>query len=247
MSLPIFYINLARDTERRAKLEAELARQGLHGTRFEAVWWADLDAAEQQRLYSAELNARQYHATLVNGEKGCYASHLRLWQRLLASGAPAMVVLEDDVGLKDGFAALLGAISQHAQPWDMIKLIGRERDTFRGRRPLDRGVELVDYKRVPSLTAGYAISREGAQKLCQSRLPFGRPIDVDLRYWWENDLAVLGVSPAALVLDETSFTSSIGSKATAVRLGQRWRKFKRQCAYSALSAWHNARRGPLLK
>ena len=247
MSLPIFYINLARDTARRERLEAELARQGLQGTRFEAVWWADLSDAEQAQLYSAECNARQYHATLVNGEKGCYASHLRLWQQLLASGAPAMVVLEDDVALKDGFAALLEAISQRPQPWDMVKLIGRERDTFRSSSPLAQGVELVDYQRVPSLTAGYVISRQGAQKLCQSRLPFGRPIDVDLRYWWENDLAVLGVSPAALVLDETSFTSSIGSKANTVRLGQRWRKFKRQFAYSALNAWHNARRGPLLK
>lgn len=247
MSLPIFYINLARDTERRHRLEAELARQGLEGTRFEAVWWADLDAAEQKQLYSAQRNARQYHTALVNGEKGCYASHLRLWQRLLATGAPAMVVLEDDVALKDGFAALLEAISQRQQPWDMVKLIGRERDTFRGRSPLTQGVDLVDYQRVPSLTAGYAISRQGAQKLCQSRLPFGRPIDVDLRYWWENNLTVLGVSPAALLLDETSFTSSIGNKAAAVRPGQRWRKFKRQFVYSILSAWHSARRGPLLK
>ena len=186
MSLPIFYINLARDTERRQKLEAELARQGLQGTRFEAVWWANLGEAEQKQLYSAELNKHQFHASLVNGEKGCYASHIRLWQQLLASGAPAMVVLEDDVGLKDGFADILGAISQRAQPWDMVKLIGRERDSFRGSCPLSEGVELVDYKRVPSMTAGYAISRQGAQKLCQSRLPFGRPIDVDLRYWWET-------------------------------------------------------------
>ena len=107
----------------------------------------------------------------MNGEKGCDASHIRLWQQLLASGAPAMVVLEDDVGLKDGFADILGAISQRAQPWDMVKLIGRERDSFRGSCPLSEGVELVDYKRVPSMTAGYAISRQGAQKLCQSRLP----------------------------------------------------------------------------
>ena len=247
MSLPIFYINLARDTERRQRLEAELARQGLQGTRFDAVWWADLSAAEQQQLYSAPLNARQYHTTLVNGEKGCYASHLRLWQQLLASGAPAMVVLEDDVALKEGFAAVLQAIGQRPQPWDMVKLIGRERDTFRGRTPLAPGVELVDYRRVPSLTAGYAISRAGAHKLCRSRLPFGRPIDVDLRYWWENDLSVLGVWPAALALDETSFTSSIGSKAAAVGPGQRWRKFKRQFSYSVLNAWHNAQRGPLLK
>ena len=47
-----------------------------------------------------------------------------------------------------------------------------------------------------------------------------RRLGFDRRYWWENDLAVLGVSPAALVLDETSFTSSIGSKSAAVRLGQ---------------------------
>lgn len=247
MSLPIFYINLARDTQRRQKLEAELARQGLQGTRFDAVWWADLGPDEQNQLYSAELNARQFHATLVNGEKGCYTSHIRLWQQLLASGAPAMVVLEDDVGLKDGFATLIEAIGQHPQPWDMVKLIGRERDTFRGRSPLMQGVELVDYQRVPSLTAGYVISRQGAQKLCQSRLPFGRPIDVDLRYWWENDLAVLGVAPAALVLDETSLTSSIDGRGAAVRTGQRWKKFKRQLVYSALNAWHNAQRGPLLK
>ena len=247
MSIPIFYINLARDTERRHKLEAELARQGLQGTRFEAVWWADLDTAAQNQLYSAELNARQFHATLVNGEKGCYASHIRLWQQLLASGAPAMVVLEDDVGLQDGFAALIAAIGQRAQPWDMVKLIGRERDTFRSRSPLMPGIELVDYQRVPSLTAGYVISREGAQKLCQSRLPFGRPIDVDRRYWWENNLAVWGVSPAALVLDDTSLTSSIDGRGAGVRIGQRWKKFKRQLVYSALNAWHNVQRGPRLK
>lgn len=247
MQLPIFYINLAKDTERRERLQAQLSRQGLHGTRFEAVWWADLGEAEQQHLYSAELNQRQYHLPLVNGEKGCYASHLRLWQQLLASGAPAMVVLEDDVALQEGFASLLETISQRPQPWDMVKLIGREHETFRSRAPLAPGVELVDYKRVPSLTAGYVISREGAQKLCQSRLPFGRPIDVDLRYWWENDLAVLGVSPAALVLDDTSLVSSInGRKAASAPPGQRWRKFKRQFAYTALSLWHNARRGPLL-
>lgn len=247
MSLPIFYINLARDRLRRQKIESELASQGLEGTRFEAVWWADLDTAEQEQLYSDELNGRQYHATLVNGEKGCYASHLRLWQQLVDSGAPAMVVLEDDVALKEGFAEVLDAIVLHPQPWDMVKLIGREHDNFRSRSRLTQGVDLVDYQRVPSLTAGYVISRRGAKKLCQSRVPFGRPIDVDLRYWWESDLAVLGVSPAALMLDETSFASSIGSKAAAVRLGQRWRKFKRQWTYSVLSLWHNARRGPLLK
>ncbi len=247
MSLPIFYINLARDTKRRHRLESELSRQGLQGTRFEAVWWADLDAAEQARLYSAEVNARQYHAALVNGEKGCYASHLQLWQQLVASGASAMVVLEDDVALKDGFGALLEAIDHRLEPWDMIKLIGRERDTFRSSSPLVSGVDLVDYQRIPSLTAGYAISRQGAQKLCQSRQPFGRPIDVDLRYWWENDLMVLGVSPAALVLDETSFTSSIAGRAVAVKSKLRWRKFKRQFFYSIMNAWYSVRRGPLLK
>ena len=242
MSLPLLFINLASDTDRRVRMEAEFARQSVPGERFEATRWATLPEAEQAALYSPTLNARQFHKPLVNGEKGCYASHLRCWQWLLDSSHAAVVVLEDDVTLGPGFAAVIAAIAALPTGWDMVKLIGRldgkEGEKLCRSRPLLKGFALVDFLRVPSLTAGYVISRSGAQKLISSRIPFGRPVDVDLRHWWENALKIHGLVPAAITLDETSFQSSIGAKVTETSLAGKWRKFRHKARYSALNRWH---------
>ncbi|MEG1454031.1 MAG: glycosyltransferase family 25 protein [Comamonas sp.] len=135
-SLPLVFVNLERDAERRARLEAELARLNLQGERLHAVWWADLPAAEQDALYSAQLNRAQYYKPLVNGEKGCYASHIQAWRQLLASDAPAMVVLEDDVRLDDRLAEGIAAIAALDSPWDMVKLLGRVQEKVEDRLSL---------------------------------------------------------------------------------------------------------------
>ncbi|WP_159911454.1 glycosyltransferase family 25 protein [Pantoea sp. 18069] len=244
-SLPLVFVNLDRDAERRARLEAELARLNLQGERLNAVWWADLPPAEQGALYSAQLNRNQYYKPLVNGEKGCYASHIQAWRQLLASDAPAMVVLEDDVRLDDRLADGIAAIVALDIPWDMVKLLGRRREKVRSQRPLLPEVALVAYQRVPSMTAGYVISRAGAAKLLATRVPFGRPIDVDLRFWWENDLRILGTVPSLLILDETSLVSSIWAEPPRVPLRQKLRKFGMKWRLSLGNARHRRQQRPL--
>lgn len=238
--IPVLYINLDRDADRRVRMEAEFSRLGVPGQRFPAVLWTALPQAEQDALYSPALNAQQFHLPLVNGEKGCYASHLAAWQWLLDSEHPAVVVLEDDVALEPGFAAVVDAITALPAGWEMVKLIGRtglgKAEKEVRKQDLAPGFSLVDYARVPSLTAGYVISRSGAAKLVASRKPFGRPIDVDLRHWWESDLLIQGVVPAAIALDESSFQSSIGDKPR----GSRWRKFLHKAAYS-FNNWRHRR------
>lgn len=236
--LPLVYINLERDAERRARIEAQLARLQLPGQRLPAVWWKALPAAEQAQLYSSERNRAQYYQPLVDGEKGCYASHLLAWQQLLAGDAPALVVLEDDVQLSDDFAAVVQAIAALTGEWDMVKLMGRPgSEKIRTARPLTATHQLIEYRRVPSFTAGYVVSRAGARKLLASRLPFGRPIDIDLRFWWENELRVLGVQPPVLQLDDTSESSSIAGRGRSASLATRWRKL----AMKARLSWGNAR------
>jgi len=227
MQLPLVFINLDRDAERRQRLDAQLRDQGVHGARLPAVWWKDLPDAQQQALYSDALNRRQYYKPLLPGEKGCYASHLAAWRQLLDSHAPALVVLEDDVRLLPGFSEAIDAVAALSQPWDMVKLIGREREKVRSSRPLAGRFSLVRYRRIPSTTAGYVISRAGAAKLLATRRPFGRPVDVDLRFWWEADsLRVLGVVPSALALDDTSDTSTIWQQVDVLSPGARWRKLR---------------------
>ena len=242
MSLPIVFINLDRDAERRTRLLAELQQIDMPSERFPAVWWADVPPEQASRWYSDDLNARQYYKPLRNGEKGCYASHIGAWQQLLASDAPALVVLEDDVRLTPQFADVVNAIAALQEPWDMVKLLGRDREKVRSQRPLVPGTALVDYSRVPSMTAGYVISRAGAARLLERRQPFGRPIDVDLRFWWEcGDLRILGVSPAAIELDDTSLVSSIWDERDTLTPAQRWRKFCMKMALTLGNAWHRRR------
>jgi glycosyl transferase family 25 len=242
----ICFINLASDVDRRCRLEAELQRLGLQGQRLDAVRWKNLSTAQQAEFYSDTLNARQYHVALVDGEKGCYASHIVAWENLLRSNAAAMLVLEDDVRLSDGLPEVLRAIQELELPWDMVKMIGREKEKIRSQWPLTDGVRLVEYQRIPSMTAGYVVSRRGAEKLIASRKPFGRPIDVDLRFWWENNLVVLGVTPSVLILDETSFISSIGQKGVKKNWYGSWRKFKVKLELTVRNALGNLKRGKLL-
>ena len=241
-TLPLVFINLDKDSERRTRIEGQLAHLGLPGERLPAVWWKHLPPAEQSLLYSAERNHGLYYQPLVDGEKGCYASHIQAWRQLLASDASALVVLEDDVRLTPQFADVVNAIAALQEPWDMVKLLGRDREKVRSQRPLVPGTALVDYSRVPSMTAGYVVSRAGAAKLLAHRQPFGRPIDVDLRFWWECDqLRILGVSPSAIALDDTSEVSSIWDTRDTLTPGQRWRKFCMKLALTLGNAWHRRR------
>lgn len=222
---PLRYINLSKDTARRDHMEAELQKAHVDGVRLDAVWWKTLTDAEQAKYYSEKKNRQQYYQALVNGEKGCYASHICAWQALLDSNAPGMIVLEDDVTLHANFSSVVEAIALLPTNWDMIKLLSRPVEKIRATRPLIPGHQLIQYRRVPSWTAGYVISRSGARKLLESRLPFGRPVDVDIRFWFENDLHVFGVYPSLLALDELSDTSSIWAQRDQLTLSQRLRKF----------------------
>lgn len=239
--LPVIYINLASDGDRRLRMEQEFARLGVPAERFEATRWTELDTTAQAALYSPALNARQHHKPLVNGEKGCYASHLRAWASLLDSDHPALVVLEDDVRLLPDFVRVIEAIAAAPRDWDMIKLIGRNdlgrKEKISHQQELTPGFQLLRYRRIPSLTAGYVISRSGARKLLDSRRPFGRPIDVDLRYFWENQLVMRGLMPAIIALDDSSQQSSIGAKVDEGHWQVKWKKFRLKAAYS----WQNRR------
>lgn len=243
MKISGVFINLDKDGERRERMQAQLEALPIPFARLSAVWWPDVPEDEKTALYAPERNARQYYKPLANGEKGCYASHVQAWRQLLASDAQALVVLEDDVRLQADFAEVIHSLAHVEPSWDMIKLVGREREKVRAQRPLAAGHRLIQYTRVPSLTAAYVISRAGAEKLLRSRVPFGRPVDVDLRFWFENDLRIFGVQPALVALDETSEVSSIWQQRPPLTAQQRWRKLWMKVQLTWGNTW--ARQPPL--
>jgi glycosyl transferase, family 25 len=230
--MKIVVINLATERDRWAAVSRQFARVGLSAHRFDAVVGRDVTEAQRALLYSPHLNARQYHRPLQAGEIGCYASHLLVWQHLVDSKEARIAVFEDDVDIDPGLPETLQAIDCTERPWDIVKLIGRRPESAASRWPLDAGRQLIAYRRVPGLTSAYVIRREAAEKLLARRIPFGRPIDVDLRHWWECDLRVHGVWPYPVYPAPSSLLSTIEgrrrSRAPAVRI----RKFVLQARYS---------------
>lgn len=233
-SLPVVFINLSKDVERRERMTAQAEQMGLQASRLPAVWWAELPEAEQKRYFNSAQSHGRYFKPLGNGEKGCYCSHLKAWQQLLDSDAPAMVVFEDDVRLLPELPQALSAIAAltDVTRWDMIKLYGREQEKIASQATLVEGsLNLISYQRIPSFAAAYVISREGAKKMLASRIPFDRPVDVDMRFWFENGLRVFGVYPSVVALDDTSEVSSIWeTKEKPLTLLQRLRKFQMKLA-----------------
>lgn len=238
----IAVINLASQPQRWAHAQSQFQALGLQALRHEAVAGDRLQAAEGAGLYSPELNRRQYHKPLRPGEIGCYASHMALWRRLAASGERMMAIFEDDVALDPALPEVLDRVAALDLPWDVIKLYGRTHEQVHQRLPCGPGLSLVRYQRVPSHTCAYLLSRRGAHKLLATRRPFGRPVDIDLRHWWENDLALFGLQPYPVRLAEAlSRQSCIDTRRGCAGLGMRLHKLALQAGYT-LHNWQALRR-----
>jgi glycosyl transferase family 25 len=230
--MEIYVINLPLHAQRWAAAWLQLTRVGLRPQRLPGVHGAWLPPQQRAVLYSEELNRRQYHQPLCDAEIGCYASHLSAWQRLLLSDAPCAAVLEDDVAVDASLPAVLRAIEALPGEWDLVKLIGRPQEKVAEAQPLCEGSSLIRYVRAPSLTGGYVLHRRGARKLLMQRRPFGRPVDVDLRYWWECGLELYGVQPYPLREGPLAGDSSMVGRRIERSASMRWRKLYLQAHYS---------------
>ncbi len=97
---PVYFINLARRTDRRERLETRLHALGLTGIRIDAVIPDTIPA----RRHEAPSGDRRKNRRMTIPEVACLMSHRRALETFLDSGAPVGVILEDDVILASRFA-----------------------------------------------------------------------------------------------------------------------------------------------
>lgn len=176
-----YVINLARSTDRRQHIEAELAKVGLGYEVVPAVDGRKLDLSGPQLVRPGEpgqfCSPDWATRSAIPGVVGCSLSHLLVYERVLASGAEAAVVLEDDIALALDLAQVTDALPSHLSGAEVVLLNFDSRDTCRmssqGALALPGGRMLclpLDVDQ-PHSSAGYVITREACRRMLDQMTP----------------------------------------------------------------------------
>jgi glycosyl transferase, family 25 len=231
-----FLINLDSATARLSAAQIQLTLLSLPFERISAVRGSNLTGSQKTELYSQPLNTKYYFQPMSDGEIGCYASHLHVWKLAQDRQLPYCLVLEDDLTVSNQLPAALHAIEQLPIGWDVIRLNTRAKESALATRPLIEGIDLIRFNRVPSRTTAYVISSQGINKLLKKLPPIYRPIDIDMRYFWEFNLDMMGVSPALVTESALSLQSTIDRPANHAKqlrgAKHRWGKLIEQARYT---------------
>lgn len=169
-------INLARATERRARMEAELARAGIAAAFHPAFDRSAHPRAEMLRHCRPDGPWGLFH----DSNMAITISHAQVWERFLASDASHALVMEDDIFIAPELGDWLGDLRWWPADADMVKLerwrarslkvlLGPEAPPHRGRhlaRLLSRHVG----------AAGYMLTRPAAEALLAAK-PYNITID----------------------------------------------------------------------
>lgn len=238
----LIVINLDRSSERLMQVREQLESRGLSFHRLAATDARTLPESERDRYYSAALNRSTHDQPLFPGEIACYISHLRAWQLILDQGWDYAVILEDDVRLAPNFEQALDQLASLPLDWDVMKLGSTSTKPIIKATPVGGGLTLCSYAKVPICTVGEAVSRRGAEKLLARRIPFGRPVDVDLQYTWETGIEVYGLEPYCTAPEEEAASEIWGSAPRKKREKNRWRSLVNRTRFSLASVIENSKR-----
>lgn len=236
---PVYLLNMAKDTERLEKCRLALAAQNIPFQRFEAINGRALSPQEIAQVYDEEHNRKHFRHGLVASEIGVYLSYRALWQQVANSEFDGAIFLEDDFAASQDLAEVLQRLCSDNGDWDIAKLYTRRPGKkMLNRRRLGPAIELAEPFQVPNAMLGYAIRKDAARHLLDRKGRFFRPVDEDLRHFWEHGLKIVVTLPPPLNQGEMSKT---GDTIEAARksgrdsplLVQGWRNFRYRVVYLA--------------
>lgn len=197
--LPIYVISLKSSVSRRDLCAGMLGAHGLPFTFFDAVDGASLDDETCARHYDDIANQEQFKRALSASELGCYLSHLRLWEKIGAAHNGAALILEDDAQIDAGLKVFLQQIQRFDLNSAYLKLDGVAEavdleDASTTRMTLGRR-KVVHAAPIAPRTTGYIIGAAAARKMITARQRFFRPVDIDIKHYWEHGVPVWTVAP----------------------------------------------------
>lgn len=205
-------INLARETVRRERFEAQRSRLPGPVVVIEAIDGRTLRAADAATLgYDREARLAAHHRDLTDNEIACAGSHRKALKAFLESSCAFGVVFEDDVVLEPDFAEKVRELVTSTRGWDAVKLESRD--------PRKPGLTLCHWAggrltapARPGLGATAMLyTRAGAEKVLRMTEGFSTGFDTELNAHWRHGIVIVQAHPP-LARQHGALESSIGER-----------------------------------
>ncbi len=176
---PPVVLTLERRPDRWAAAQQRLAWHGiLNPIKATAIDGQTL-TSDQLRPLLADVSAvdrpLEHYLQMTRPAVGCFLSHLAIWKRFLISGAPAILVLEDDAVLAQGYTPARGREIVGSAPADADMLLFG----YTIMDGLAEPTEIRAFNRVYYYNGTYAylLTRKGCLALLPHMLPLETHVD----------------------------------------------------------------------
>lgn len=231
--LPIIVISLPGSSRREACLE-QFHRLGISFEFYDAIDGQILLPQDVSKHYDAATNLAKFKRPLTRSEIGCYLSHQGIWKKV-RDGAKPIVVLEDDFVLSEQFMPFISRVPKKFLDGCFLKLDAHEekRNVRYKSQTIIAGVTVGSFGVIPACTAGYIIGPRAAAQLLDARQHFFRPIDIDLKHYWEHRVPILGTIPALVKQRLSKSESQIESNRVKVKPRSKLRRLILNVQYQA--------------
>ncbi len=211
MIINYYVLNLDRSPDRWAAIGEDARTCGIDLIRVPAV--DGKTVPPQERVILDEAGFRRLHGKIpLDGEYGCYQTHLDAFDAFLASGADAAVIFEDDAQPLPTFRETLDAVLA-VDDWDIVKLMHHRMAVFSPVRTLvaERKLGKAGFGPTGS-SAAYLINRRAARRLREKLVPMQLPYDIALERGWSFGLRVRHVRPDLVRANPATKATLIGGR-----------------------------------
>ncbi len=207
-NVPIFIVNLKKDTEKKEHMQELCKRYKLDCQFINAIYGKDVDENELAKVYDKKRTLSEMGRELTAGEIGCTLSHKYIYQKMVDEHIEKAIIFEDDVIFDQSIHEVLSSMDNFPDDWEVTLLIyyrilpslNRYCVSLRDRIQVNKHFKIVRFIDLMHSTAGYAINLSGAARLL-SNLNEGMYKPIDHYTGDERDINLYGLHPKPVNID----------------------------------------------
>ena len=195
-SVQAYYINLDKAEERREALLPLLEELGIPFERIPAIYGKDIPKDEKDKLVNRTIFKILMQQDVLDGEIGCYLSHLKTWTEFLKTKHSYALIFEDDVVFNpEQLHKLVNLLLKNSDNWDCVNLDTHRPGNGRVIAQISGKYRLKAPSRRVWNASCYIINRRAARSLIKHALPIRMPLDHVLYRSWELSYKFRTVEP----------------------------------------------------